>query len=48
MYFNLQAETYDIRNRIQEIQLLRSDILAIVALENLKLLNDELIALKTS
>ena len=47
MNFYFQAEAYDIRNRVQEPQLLSSDTLAIVALENLKLLNDELTALTT-
>ncbi|XP_022090728.1 dynein heavy chain 6, axonemal-like isoform X2 [Acanthaster planci] len=38
----LQAETYDIRNLVQEPTLLSSDTLPVVALENLKLLQDSL------
>ena len=44
MYFFpwIQAEAYDIRNHVQEPILLSSDTLAVVALENLKLLQDGL------
>ncbi|XP_038073413.1 dynein heavy chain 6, axonemal-like isoform X3 [Patiria miniata] len=38
----LQAETYDIRNHVQEPTLLSSDTLPVVALENMKLLHDSL------
>ncbi|XP_071789676.1 dynein axonemal heavy chain 6-like isoform X2 [Asterias amurensis] len=43
----LQAEAYDIRNHVQEPILLSSDTLAVVALENLKLLHDGLSTITT-